>query len=105
MRIEIKTKNFDLTEAIRIFVEKKILAIEKLIIDFEKNTEILVRVEVGKITQHHYKGDVFRAEINLDLPNKLLRAETQAKNLNSAVVEAKKILERQIVDYKEKFKR
>ena len=62
MKINIKATNIELTPAISSYVEKKVSAVEKY---FENTTDAVAQVEVGKSTQHHKSGDVFKAEVHI----------------------------------------
>lgn len=97
MQINIKTKNITLTDAIKEYVEEKIGPLEKFLQGVEP---IIVEVEVGKTSQHHNKGDVFRAEVQIEVPGKLLRAESVKDDLRKAIVEVKDNLQVQIKKYK-----
>jgi ribosomal subunit interface protein len=62
MKINIKATGIELTPAISDYVYKKVQSVEK----FAASTEgVVAQVEVGKITEHHKSGEVFRAEIHL----------------------------------------
>lgn len=88
MNINLKTTNFELTSIIREYAEKKVNSLEKFI----KTTDESVQawVEVGKTTNHHNKGDVYRAEIQIRVPHygKGIRAEATNETLNEAIDEA-----------------
>ena len=100
MRItEIKATNMDLTEAIRQYVEKRLMSLEKMC---ERYSPCDVAVEVGKTTQHHQKGDVFFAEFNLTIPGEVVRATTTKDDLYAAIDETRDQLKRQLVDRKER---
>lgn len=60
MQIKIKSTSFELTPAIEEYVNKKILSLEKL---FSEN--VLTEVEIGKVTNAHKTGDIFKAEVNI----------------------------------------
>ncbi len=62
MRINIKATGIELTPAISGYVEKRISSIEKY---FQASQDAVVQVEVGKSTQHHKHGNVFRAEVRV----------------------------------------
>jgi putative sigma-54 modulation protein len=99
MQIDIKGTNMDLTEATKDYVNEKVSSLEKFF-----DQAIIARVDVGKTTNHH-QGDIFRAEINLEVPQKgLLRAESVRDDLYMAINEAKLDLERQVKKYKEKMR-
>lgn len=100
MKIDIKGTNMDLTDAIKDYVNEKIGSLEKY---YEGILE--ARVDVGVTTNHHQKGDIFRAEVNLEVPNKgVLRAEAIKEDLYMAINEVKNELQRQIKRYKEKMR-
>jgi putative sigma-54 modulation protein len=42
-------------------------------------------LEIEKTSEHHQKGEIFRAELNLSLPGKLLRVEKTEKEILKAV--------------------
>ena len=77
-----------ITDAIRNHVEKRVEGLSK-IIDADDPT-ILVDVEVGKISNHHKSGDVFRAEINLRYNRKQYRAVSETGDMYGSVDEAQK---------------
>jgi putative sigma-54 modulation protein len=99
MKIDIKGTNMELTEAIKDYVNEKIGSMEKF---FDNIIE--ARVDVGKTTNHHQKGDVFRAEVNLQVPHTLLRAEAEREDLYMAINEVKDEIQRQLKKYKEKMR-
>jgi putative sigma-54 modulation protein len=108
MNIIIKTKNIEMTPALREFVEEKIGSLEKYFNIFQGDedpalkSEIDAVVEVGKTTLHHRKGNVCRAEILLSFHKNTMRAAKSADDLKKAVVEACNDLQRQITAFKEK---
>lgn len=93
--------NMDLTDAIKAYVEERIAAIEKLVGDFEPTVDI--KVEVGKTSNHHNKGDVYRAEVQMTVPGTVFRAEETAEDLYEAIDKVKEQIKRQISDYKNKL--
>ena len=100
MQIDIKGTNMELTEAIKDYVNEKVGSLERFF-----DQALIARVDVGRTSNHHQKGDVFRAEININVPQKqLLRAESVRDDLYVAINEAKEELERQIKKYKEKMR-
>ena len=63
MKINIKATGIELTPAISSYVHKKIGSVSKYL---PKNTgDVVAQVEVGKITEHHRLGEIFRAEVHL----------------------------------------
>lgn len=98
MNINIKTTNIDLTDAISDYINKRLSGISK----FEKRGEILTRVELGKITNHHKKGDVFRAEIFIEIDGTEFYAFSEKDDLYAAMDEAKEDIFRQIISNKDR---
>jgi len=100
MQIVIKGTNMELTEAIKDYVNEKVGSLEKY---FDGILE--ARVDVGIISHHHQKGDIFRAEVNLEVPQKhVLRAEAEREDLYAAINEAKDDLQLQLKKFKEKLR-
>jgi ribosomal subunit interface protein len=106
MKIIIKTKNLELTPSLESFIEEKISSLKKFIdilkedIPEKGKTLAEVFVEVGKETNHHRKGDIFRAELQVRLPGKNIVVQASSDDLYRAVVEAKKELKLEIEQYK-----
>lgn len=99
MRINIKTTNLSLTPAIQTYLEEKLNSLKKLLPNDES---ISADVELGKTTRHHQKGDIFKAEINLILPGRLIRTVAEEWDLRVAIDSVKDELQRKIKDNKEK---
>jgi putative sigma-54 modulation protein len=98
MKLDIKAKNLELTAAIRDFAEKKIATLDAKVKRF--GTAVTAEIEVGKTSKHHKKGEVFRAEVHVRLPKKLVYAEALHDDLYTAIGNAKKEAERQIMAFK-----
>ena len=80
----IKHTNMELTPAISDYLGKKLASLEKFV---DSNLESIARVEVGRTTNHHHKGDVFRAEINLEAGGSKFRAVVESDDLYRAIDE------------------
>lgn len=109
MKITIKATNIELTQSIRTEAENKIGELEKYIQSFNKEEAVIkgkplyeVWVEVGRTTRHHKKGDIFRAEVQIRLPGKSLRAESENTDLYQAIDEVRNELKTELKRYKEK---
>lgn len=98
MLIKVEPKNIKLDEALIVWVEKKIGSLERFL---KRIDPVLVeaRVEIGRPSKHHRKGLVWYAEANLKVSRKLLRAESTAKDLRTAINQVKDELQRQIKKY------
>lgn len=100
MKIDIVCKNITLDAPLQVFIDKKIGGLEKFLTDGPAS----VRVEIGKPSKHHRSGPIFHAEVNLKLGGKLLRGESDHKDLRTAIDEARDELHLQIKKLKEKKK-
>ena len=80
MKIKITTTNIELTSAIESYVQEKIRSVEKFALPHESEDPI-AEVEIGKTTNHHQSGDVFRAEVNLRVRGKHFRATSEKDDL------------------------
>jgi ribosomal subunit interface protein len=109
MKINIKATNIELDDALRFWVEEKIGELEKFLGVFGPDNffvgekeKVEAWVEIGKTTRRHLKGDIFRAEVQLHLPKKSLRAEATDIDLRVAINTVKDELQREIKQYKDK---
>jgi ribosomal subunit interface protein len=101
MKINIKATNIVLTDAISLYANEKVRSTEKFMAPHE-NEEVFVQVEIGKLTNHHYAGDIFRAEANLTVHGKYFRAESEKSDLYAAIDDMREELVREINSHKEK---
>jgi len=99
--ISLKGTSLEITDAIQSYVEEKVEALSKICSSFDPADEL--RIEIGKMTQHHAKGPFFRAEMSLHLPGKDLRAVEEAEDLYEAIDKVKDQMRRQLSEYKEKL--
>ncbi|MDD5569471.1 MAG: HPF/RaiA family ribosome-associated protein [Candidatus Pacebacteria bacterium] len=100
MEVIIKTKGLSIKSCPTEFIEEKLKGLEKLM---PQNIGEKIEVEVGKVSAHHNKGNIYRAEIYVEMPKgALLRAVSEKENIRTAVLDAKKEFEIQLKKYKEK---
>ncbi len=99
MKIKIKTTNFSLTPSIENYLREKVNTLDKFLPNDES---IFADVELAKTTRHHQKGDIFKAEVNLKVPGRLIRAVAEEWDLRVAIDAAKDELQREIKVNKEK---
>ena len=112
MRILIKATNFSLTPTLKNYIESKIGAdindiltsrfVSSSTVKGGRDT-IEARVEIGKTTRHHRKGDGFHARVSISLPGKKrLYAEAQEWDMHVAIDKVKDELFAEISKWKEK---
>jgi len=101
MKINLKTTHLELTEAIREYVQTKIDMLEKYLGD---TAVINCDVELEKAVGGQNKGEIFRAEVNLQIPRELLRVEKTETDLYKAIDKVKDHLEEIIINYRKKIR-
>lgn len=101
MKIILKWTNLKPIESIDVFVEEKINDLEKFIKKYVETGVAEAWIEVSRMTRHHKKGEfVYRAEADIRLPGKIVRAEATHKDLRQAIVLVKDELQQQIKTYR-----
>jgi putative sigma-54 modulation protein len=60
-------------------------------------------MEVEKAVGSQHKGEIFRAEVNLEVPREILRVEKTEPDLYKAIDKVKDHLEQVIMKYKERL--
>jgi putative sigma-54 modulation protein len=95
LKVDIKGTEMELTESIVASIETKLATLDKYLATAGSPCEL--RVEVGKTTHHHNKGQLFRAEANLKIPGHLIRAEETSYKLYDALDLVKDQLKREIL--------
>ena len=83
MNINIKATQIELSPALQNYVDKRLKKLGKFL--DENESPASVQVEIGKETDHHKQGEVFRAEINIDWQGKRFRAEAVKDDLYAAI--------------------
>ena len=86
MNIRTNTHGIEMTPSMSEYIEKKLITIERLLQDVPPET--LIEVEIEKDSKQR-KGQGFKAEINIFLPNKRLFASAEHDDLYAAIDEAK----------------
>lgn len=86
MKINTKATGITLTPAISEYVDKKVDMLQKF---FREGDEVLINVEVGKISNHHKSGDIFRAEIQVVTNGQTYYAEAETEDLYASIDEVK----------------
>lgn len=100
MNTKIKVTNVELTPAIQDYLNKKVAAFDKLI--DKKDESAALNVVLAKITRHHQKGDIFKAEMNLHISGKVLQASSEEQDIFAAIDFAKDEMMRELKSHKDK---
>ncbi len=104
MKYNIKSIDFSLTPAIQDYLEKKLAHLDKLL---PKNIDadgVMCYVELGKVTDHHKKGDIFKTVLNIHVGKDMFRAEALMEDEYSSIDIAEAEMERELSSYKDKRK-
>ncbi|MCX8514335.1 MAG: ribosomal subunit interface protein [Pseudomonadota bacterium] len=98
--LTIVCKDFDLTEAIKEYLEDKMSYLYKFFNCDE--TSINFNARIGKTSNHHNHGKIFYAEISIHTPEKNFGARVEAEEIYAAIDKIKDELARNITHYKDK---
>jgi len=98
MNINIKATNTELTDAIQDYILSKLDRLEK----FAKGAEVSGYVEIAKTTNHHNKGDVFKAEFDVTLNGENFFAQAETEDIYSSIDAAREELMRKITHTKDR---
>ena len=101
MKFIIKSKEIEISDDLKSYIEKRFSKLGKFLESVDTNL-IEVVAEFEKISGRHRQGEIYQANINLNLPGKFFRFEVKGDNLYSIVDEADNELESEITKYKTK---
>jgi putative sigma-54 modulation protein len=101
MIVTLHAKGMDLTPAIREYAEEKIQGLEKY---FDHITK--AEIDIGMESNHHNKGKIYYAEVNLDIPgHPTIRVVKESEDLYKAIDKVKDHLKVELDSAKEKMRR
>ena len=101
MRHNIKTTDFSMTPAIKDYIEKRIEHLDKFVNPDQKELPMCY-VEIGKTTNHHKSGELFRAELTINIGKKSLRAEATEEDLYAALDRVSEEMTEELKSFKDK---
>ena len=85
MKLHLKSTNLEITPSLQNYFEKKIGSLERFLKQWSKEGVVEVWAELARTTKHHRSGEVFRAEADIRLPGKILRAEAKAEDIRLTI--------------------
>lgn len=104
MRITIRSKNLVITPPLRSYIEQKILKSVKRLLKGTAAMDLpILDLEFSRTTQHHRKGRIYYAEVNLSVGKRRLRASAEAEDIRAACDLLEEKLEREITRFKSKM--
>ncbi len=100
MNISIHANNIELTDAIREYTEKKIQGLVKY---FDRITN--AAVDIGLTSNHHQKGKIYYAEVNVHLPQgQMVRVRKEAEDLYKAIDKVRDHLKLELDEIKDRMR-
>ncbi len=87
MKINIKFTNTEVDDNLKKYAEKKVSSFEKLI-KHEEQEASFCYIEFSRST-HHQKGDVFTAEVTLEVAGKIYRSTKNEPKFKKAIDKVK----------------
>jgi putative sigma-54 modulation protein len=99
MKLKIKSTKIEATEAIINYIQEKMDMLDKYLGGIQV---VNCDFEIDKPVGGQHKGDIYRAEVNLQVPGELLRVEKTESDLYKAIDKVKDHLELVIKKHKEK---
>ena len=100
MKLNLKGTNITLTPEITDYLDKRLQSVRKFLP--EEGKAFMADVELGRTTNHHQTGEIFRAEINIYMGNKSFRAVAEREDLYAAIDHMKDEITRELGSHKEK---
>jgi ribosomal subunit interface protein len=103
INVNLKATNMKLTPSIEDYVISRVTNLGKLLKNIkETGGEVFVFFEVGKTTDHHKSGKIYRAECSITIDGKQYYASFDDDNLYAAIDSVKDVILRDIKKKKEK---
>lgn len=97
MRVNIRHKDIEITDSLREYVDAKIVRpVGKLFRRVDSDDAVMLDVEVARTTQHHHKGEVYRASATVAFGGKAIRASTEDSDIHAACDALEDELKREI---------
>ena len=102
MNIIIKGTNLELHNDLKEYVNEKIGGLKKFVENENMDSSsVIARVELAKTTRHHQHGDIYKAEVNLQLPGKMLRGVEESDDIYKSIDNVKDEMREMINNYKD----
>ena len=102
MNIIIKGTNLELHNDLKEYVNEKIGGLKKFVENENMDpSSVVVRVELARTTRHHQHGDIYKAEVNLQLPKKIIRSVDESDDIYKSIDKVKDELREMINSYKD----
>ncbi|MBU6415330.1 HPF/RaiA family ribosome-associated protein [Patescibacteria group bacterium] len=101
MSNNIRVKNFQLSESLRVYVERKIFSQFKKM--FRGQTDVInVDLDIDLGTRHHKKGNIWHGRIGVSGPHLSLMAEADSSTAQSVIDLLEEELKQELKKHKER---
>ena len=101
MKINITGNGLELTPALKEYVETHLESLEKFLSKYDP-ASVQAHVVIARTTKHHAHGDVYQAEIRLDIPHKNFISKSEGSDARAIFDEAKDKLKSELIKHKER---
>lgn len=103
MRVSLRQKNIEITPPLAEYIDRTLIKrIEKLLTESAEKELPILDIEIARTTEHHKKGNVFRASASLSLGSARLYCSADHENTRAACDVLEKELEQEIKKFKGK---
>lgn len=84
IRVIFKETSVDLTDEYKGGVEGKFKSLEK----YSGGSDMTINLEIGRTTNHHRNGDIYKTEVRLNLNGKAFYVMSEASDLPASIDES-----------------
>jgi len=98
MVINIQFSNVDSTDALKSYAYDKINGLQKYFDNIQQ-----ADINIGRTTNHHQKGDVYYAEVNLHVPGDMIRVRKKTTDLYKAIDKVRDHMTVELKEFKDKL--
>lgn len=103
MKITIRQKDLEITPSLQEYIEKKVVQPVAKFLKRDAASDVpVLDIEVGRVTKHHHKGNVFHASATLTLGRRVIRADATDVDIHAACDQLENELKREIDTFKSK---
>lgn len=100
MNIKIKATNFEMGNDVHEYITRKMTSLSKFL---RSADSALCEIEVGKTTNHHKSGDIFKAEVNITDSGRQFYTVAESFDIFAAIDEVRDEIEREVVSKKKRY--
>ncbi|MFB6181847.1 MAG: ribosome hibernation-promoting factor, HPF/YfiA family [Candidatus Magasanikbacteria bacterium] len=98
MVINIQFSNVDSTDALKNYAYDKVDGLQKYFDNIQQ-----ADVNIGRTTNHHKKGDVYYAEVNLHVPGDMIRVRKETTDLYKAIDKVRDHMTVELKEFKDQL--